>query len=121
MAVHKVLQRSKRSFLSRHHKRATDYGKIVSGMMGHTGSFADMVIVESDSESTHDHHGHGHGQHKAAGSTDSPSLDSRPSKDGGDSFGRHSSSTINGDDDHALHPPEIQKRRTVMQKLRLHK
>ncbi len=103
---------SRRSFLAKY-KRTTNHGKLLPEM--ETSMYSDPVIIESDSESPSS------GVHSLTVG-DSPSLDSRPSKDGGDSFGRKSSSIFRGDDDHGLHPPEITKQRhSMLRKFGFHK
>ncbi len=98
-----MLHRSRRSFLAKH-KRTISHGKLLPEM---EHSVYSEVVIESDGESM------GHDKHSPDSSANSPSLDG-PS-------GRNSASTFNGDDDNSLLPPEIQKRRTVLQRLGLHK
>ena len=70
------------------------------------------VVLDSDGESLKQE------KHNTMGSS---SLDGRPSKDGGDSLTRSSTSSINEDLDKDMFPSVSPKRRSVLKKLRLGK
>jgi hypothetical protein len=109
--VSKVLNRSRRSFLEKKFKRTISYGVITPEM---EQMYSDSIILESEEELPAVEKSH---------TLDGTSMAGRPSKDGGDSIGRTSSS-VNGDDEapaaKQVQTPESPKRSGLLRKLRIH-